>query len=237
MNYKEHVDEHLLIDYAKDQLDSDKRTEIIAHVNMCAQCQTNLKEWELLLNREQQIANDPSPYLKTRIHHSIAKHGKPKRTIAFKPIFASISGVMIVFLCVLLYINMRAQDLTYEVRQNEEIGESELFNHPNTNRLDIIPASTAQNVSGNVWINNATNEMLVEVQGLTHLAERDYQLWVIHSNDQFRSELLQLQNGTAKVYYRGEDLTKLERIKASVEPLGGSDKPTGPETFYVNFTR
>lgn len=236
MKSNNHVEEELLIDFVRSQLDENKKEEIQAHINRCERCAANVKEWQLLLKPDDELDVAASPYVKARIDRSIEQLSEPKITKSKKPIFAFISGVAVILLCIGLYANIRTQDLTYEVRQNEEIEEASLVLQPDTNRLDIIPVANDQDISGNVWINDATNEMLVEVQGLTHLTTNDYQLWVIHTNDRYRSELLKLENGMARVYYRGEDVAGLKLIKASVEPLGGSEQPTGPETFYVDFT-
>src|SRR5699024_1509436 len=103
--------------------------------------------------------------------------------------------------------------------------------------LKIVPVVDNTNMTGGVWLNQSTNEMILHVDGLVPLHTNNYQLWLIHKNDDWNGELLNLRDGSIRVYYKGEDIAMLKYIKVSVEPPGVSLKPSGPEAFYVDLEK
>ncbi|MBM7572405.1 hypothetical protein [Aquibacillus albus] len=230
-----HCTDEQIIDYVLGHLEQESKLEVQGHLRVCNECQKKLDEWDYLMNDSEKV--QPSSFVKQRLDKEITMFPKPSKSPNTKKVFALISNIAVLFLCMSLYWNMRTQDLTYEVAQNDDVKPDIVVRQPETSRLDIVPLTNFNDMEGNVWINDATNEVLVEVNGLTQLSANDYQLWVIHSNNQFNTEVLELQDGSVRVYYKSPNVAQLKVIKASIEPVGGSRVPIGPETFYVNVNQ
>lgn len=77
--------------------------------------------------------------------------------------------------------------------------------------------------------------MLLEVDGLEELINQDYQLWIIYTDNSIDHEILPTQNGMTRMLFRDIDVDEFKKLKASVEPRGGSIEQTGPDTFIVEF--
>ncbi|MFD2761719.1 anti-sigma factor domain-containing protein [Lentibacillus juripiscarius] len=238
MAFHDHIPEQVLIDCALGNLSEDKKTVVIRHTDECHSCRSILESWESLLsdmNEERSV--QPPDTIKEKLDASLAKEDKKtamKRK--FKPAYLMGSAAAVLLLTAGLITTDGTRTVTNEkVVYNEAIHKAGIQEKPNTRQLEIIPVSRFDHVSGNIWINNTTGEMLVEIDGLFQLNDRHYQLWMIDENDDVKGEPLPIENGSVKVLYRGRDVQQFKRIKTSVEPPGGSDRPTGPETFTVDL--
>jgi len=99
----------------------------------------------------------------------------------------------------------------------------------------MVPLATAAAIDGQLFLNKQTNEVVFFADGLMPLQTNDYQLWIVHENDYWNGQLLQIRDGSVRVYYKSPDITLLKYFKVSVEPRGGSLSPTGPEILHVDF--
>ncbi|MFC4401535.1 anti-sigma factor domain-containing protein [Gracilibacillus xinjiangensis] len=230
----EHIFEDNIIDYLNGNLDEKGKQTVETHIEECEQCNRLYNFWQDTLPADSNMT--PSPLLKKRIdkqlkRERIRKHPIPKPT--------AIAGLVIIVVIFLSLPNILRQSTTtepdYEIFQNNEISDRELFvNSPEVEKQDIVPIAD-DDLAGKVWVNNETQEVLLEVYGLAGLDKRDYQLWIVDRHNRAKGELLMVENGSTRVLYRLDDLSHYKFLKASVEPLGGSQQPTGPETFFVNF--
>lgn len=248
MTYKtsEHYSEEILFDYINDTLSEMKKREVKQHLIECTKCQMTIDSWQQLLqleNNEEQLIT-PSPQLKNRLMESIhlvdeqkvEKHVKKGGNK--KLIFRIGALAAAAFLVVNLFqYHSSERDSSVEVLHNDEIHQMTIVTSPNSNEHAIIPLINEEELEGNVWLDPVKNEMLLELNGLRELNERVYQVWFIHSNDVMDGEILEIVNGRSRMFYRGMDVDKLKLIKGSVEPLGGSVRPTGPETFIIELKR
>lgn len=235
-----HINEERLVDFALGNLSETENQAIENHLRTCGQCEEEVNYWKQVFATEN--AAVPSPSLTNRMNETIDKqpHKRPRK-LWQKPAIASISAVAIFMLCFGLYQLVYQNPVTdsqhqgYIVAQHDQIPEKIFMQKPDTNRLDVVPVTNNSQVSSNVWLNKKTNEMLVNVDGLTPLTTKDYQLWLVKTNNDWRGELLNLRNGSIKVYYKGSDIKLLKYIKVSIEPRGGSLTPTGPETIFIDL--
>lgn len=234
-----HIQEELLIDYALNILPEEKRSQINNHLSHCEQCRQNLISWKRLTAGGTESIY-PSETLHERVMESIQTKSIKDKRIRPKPIFTAASIAAIIMLVVGLYQLNQQQPMTesdsyeYVTAQHEQIPEQFLTN-PDTNRLDIIPVTINRNVKGDVWLNEVTNELILQVDGLTPLQSHDYQVWLVHDNNVWNDELLRFKDGRIQVYYRVPDVKTVRYIKVSIEPMGGSPTPTGPETLFIDL--
>ncbi len=235
-----HVNEAIMIDYVLGKLSSNKNEAIGQHIMNCSDCKKELRYWEHLLNVESNL--QPSPVLISKIYESIDNKqiAKKKRNWKKATLVITSFATAILVLFSIYYMNfdnvfINKRDQNYVMVQHDKKQEQKLIRNPETDQLDISPVTNNQNIHGEVWLNKETNELMLRVDGLAPIKSQDYQLWIIHTNDDWNGEILHLENGSARVYYRSPDIKLLRFLRVSVEPLGGSNLPTGPETFYVDL--
>jgi|SRR5690625_4339719 len=238
MNGKCEWKEEQLFDFVYKKLPEQKAKELLIHLESCEKCQKKVGQWqEIVQDMDETI--EPSPLLKEQINDQIKRTIKPKRKKWVTIRTVALVGSLIVFLSVLRifpFQNTPDHD-DYLVKQNEEISENTIVNDPQTNQFNVIPLANFHQVEGKVWINDITNEMLMKVDGLIPVVEKDYQLWLIKENDELDGELLQTEDGRILLYYRGSGLNEVRFLQVSLERKGGSQKPSGPDTFYVDLKR
>jgi anti-sigma-K factor RskA len=234
-----HIKAETIVDFILGNLVVEKEDAVKAHLHTCTQCKNECKSWEQMIGEgEHEKAVQASSGLKSRLMKSVDNHPRVKQRIAWnKQAFLFVSLAAFLLLSVGLYHLVRSEAPAYVVKQNDQVMEEVVMKNPNTNRLDITPVTTSNNISGNVWLNDLTDEMLVKVNGLPSLSTKDYQLWIVHTDNEWQGQLLNIRNGSVGVYYKGPDLAQLKFIKVSIEPRGGSEAPTGPDTFFVDFNK
>ncbi|MBC5636588.1 anti-sigma factor [Ornithinibacillus sp. BX22] len=235
-----HIPEEFMIDYVLGNLSNEKRQSMDEHIYRCSHCQEELTSWKLLLSNNQKVT--PSESLNKRIKNTIHIKGHFKPKIGNRKAFYFIAGAAALFIICLGLLQITQQqpiadssDQEYLTAQYDLIPEQPFMNNPATNQLDIIPVTMDQNITGNIWLNEVTNELYLQVEGLRPLESQDYQVWLVRNDNDWQDELLHLKNGMVHVYYKGPDVQTIRFIKVSVEPLGGSRVPTGPETLYIDL--
>lgn len=238
MMKSKHIPEEQLVDYLLGNIGEWDAKQIKAHLNHCKKCQYLLSDWQFLL-RQDHKQFQPSQSMKDRIQHSIIQVEEKsfkRRTVIGKPglLFATIACVFLIFYSVHSYyqdINTR----NYEIAENDEIPPETIQGAPHTQQIKVTPVSEFNQINGYVWVNRNRNEMLLEVDGLEELINQDYQLWIIYMDNSIDHEILPTQNGMTRMLFRDIDVDEFKKLKASVEPRGGSIEQTGPDTFIVEF--
>src|SRR5699024_9078309 len=128
--------------------------------------------------------------------------GRPKRKIWQRPAFWAMTFAAAVLLSLGLLRTADHQSHTrgdqrgFVMAQHDEIPTETVAESSDTDRLRIIPVTSDADMIGDVWLNEATNEMVLRVDGLTPLKTNDYQLWLIHQNNDWNGELLNLRDGS-----------------------------------------
>lgn len=226
MKQHKHLSEEQLIDIVLGNLPENE------HIKNCEHCQAKIDRWSQILRHE--IKESPSEHLKGNIWAEFEKAKKPKRKIPRKSIliysFGTIAAIFVIAIGLIFYKSSLVP--SYEVTFNDEI-DKHIQHEAETKQVAVIPVADFPEISGNLWINDHTNELLLEVDGLENLVNNDYQLWIIYDEDQMDGEILSIQDGTSRVFMKSDHVGSLELLKGSLEPLGGSSEPTGPEMFVV----
>ncbi|WAA11928.1 anti-sigma factor [Fervidibacillus halotolerans] len=235
MKRAKHISEQKIIDFLSGELPEKEAEQIQSHLHECENCMNIAVRWGKLLKNTHLQPVQPSPELKEQMWKMVDRKPLKKRKGYVKPIATVLSFAAAISLFLLIFNGRPEMDKPYEVVKNDEIPFETFHATPNTKQWNIVPTMNHQQINGNIWINDDTNEMFLEVDGLPHYRNRDYQLWIIYSNNDVEGELLILQNGSSRIFFQGIDVEKFKLIKASVEPKGGSTHQTGPDTFFVDF--
>lgn len=235
-----HIKEETLVDYTLGKLNEEEANTVENHLSTCDACQETWKYWKQVLTTETQPI--PSENLRKKLTESTNDNEeKTTRKNWRKYGFTATALASMFILFIGLYPLLKNKPITengeqeYIVAQNEQIPDEILRNKQGTSRLDVQPVANHEQISGDVIFNEATNEIIVRVDGLKPLQTNDYQIWLIDRFDNSNGDLLQLQEGSVRIYYKVPDLKLLKYIKMSIEPQGGSVNPSGPETFHVDF--
>ncbi|WP_156289724.1 anti-sigma factor [Oceanobacillus salinisoli] len=232
MNYKQHVSEEQLIDLALGNLSEDKKKKVYEHMEHCGTCHRKLENWRFILEKEEK--ESPNSSVKERIWQDFEEKKHPIHRKRKKPAFVFVLGsaVAIFIVTVGLIFYNQSLERSYQVAYNDDV-EEDIISKDYTKQVAVIPVADFPDISGNLWINQSADEMLLEVDGLPQLSDNDYQLWIVYDDNLMEGEVLYIQNGTSRVFFKGDDVGQFKFMKASVEPIGGSVEPTGPETFVV----
>ena len=73
---------------------------------------------------------------------------------------------------------------------------------------------------GLVWLKRGSGEMLIVVNGLHSLEEKDYQVWLQDEDRLSSAGFMLVQGPQGKSYYYGYGAEKAKRIVVSMEPKG-----------------
>lgn len=227
---KNHFSEEVLIDFCLGEISEDRQIEIREHLDNCAECKQVSEHWLEVFN--QPSSGKPSVDLKDKIWENARKNRRARKRD--RKLMMAISSAAALFLFSIgLVWEQSSEYHRYEVAHNDEIPTESIQTNPQTQQLAVIPVATNQNINGNLWFNGVDEELLLEVDGLDDLSNRDYQLWMVYDNDKIKGELLSTVDGSSRILIKGKDVNHFKIIKASIEPIGGSLEPTGPETFVV----
>lgn len=236
-----HVDEMKIVDCVLNRLDEREKRQVEAHLKTCSTCREKWGHWRAVLAQESEI--EPSDALNRRMTFSIQRKVAPFRHTRWrKPLFVLMSIAAFMMFAIGLKQHgdvwpIHEPDMAkkgYVIAQHDAVPEQKLLLEPETNRKPVMPLIN-ENISGEIWLNIETNELMFFADGLVPLERNDYQLWIVHVGDYWNGHLLELRDGSTRVYYKAEDIRSLKYLKVSVEPQGGSLTPTGPEIFHVDL--
>ncbi|MBB6512059.1 anti-sigma-K factor RskA [Gracilibacillus halotolerans] len=238
MNKKNHLQEEVIIDYLLENIEDDKTELVEEHLQQCKKCKEMLNEWELLLHQKEPLEFETDT-LKHKIWESIEKENARRNNRwnwLKKPPFAIASVVAAIFLILFVFEAYQKPIVSnYQMKENDNIPVETMEEKRYTDQLMIVPVSQFPNLDGQMWVNEHTNEMLLELNGLNIMPNHDYQLWIIYRDDKIDDEIIPVQDGTTRMFFQGIPVEQFKRVKGSVEPIGGSPEQTGPDTFYIEF--
>jgi len=104
---------------------------------------------------------------------------------------------------------------------------------PGAAKYTAFAGTVGAPISGEVWLDNRSGEMLLILSGVGPEYELDYQAWSM-KEDLLRSiGLLKMTDRAGYLYVRDPLMGEPDHIIVSAEPKGGSRFPTGPEKIRI----
>jgi len=177
---------------------------------------------------------EPSQRLRKRLMRAAYARSLRKRAAAHRRYaLQAIAGaaLLVLFAGLFAWKGAAGKEETFDHAVNQRIAHMQ---SADTERYAIQPVEPFYG-SGSVWLKRGSGEMLIVVNGLYSLKEKDYQVW-LQDEDELSSAGFMLVQGTqGRSYYYGFGAKKAKRIVVSMEPKGGSLRPTGPEAVLVEF--
>ncbi|GAJ59937.1 anti-sigma factor [Geobacillus thermoleovorans] len=242
-----HISEAKIVDWLLGMLPEQEKEDVSNHLKQCLECQRLLEAWKNIGLKEEAQYEAPPLSHKERIWAQAEAQKQTKRMRrGLRMAGGWIGAALAVFLFTLRLsapsdgpaASHDRSDEPYRyqiVKQHTDMPIERIIHNPKTKQIPIEPSVLFQQMDGTIWLNDDTKEMLMEIEGLPPFATRDYQLWIIYTNNEVKGELLTIRHGAARIFISGEDVKQFKQIKASLEPKGGSAEPTGPETFTVDL--
>jgi len=230
--------------YAIGALDAEDVAALDVHLQTCSSCRDELAAYrtasdQLLMSLPPQ---QPSAALRRRLQRRLPGAQKAVRARlnwSFSRVAVGIAIVLLLALNVFFISQVQAlqsqQAQLLDQIQNGQVALA-MLSYPNTQSFTIREAS----VTGSFLLDREYNNAVLILRGLPAIAEnQSYQIWLIAPNEERTSAgILRPQPDLpfiSEPIYATQDLANFVGLGMTVEPAGGSDHPTGPQIFRVDF--
>jgi anti-sigma-K factor RskA len=233
--------------YALGALDAEELAALEAHLQTCESCRTELAEYRSI-NDGLLMAippRQPSSALRRRLLSqlpSAQKISRPRQVWTFTQWAAGIALALLLFINIFSFLQMRQIErsqasLLQQLKTNQFA--LSMLAYPSTQSIPI-PGKPGDALSGSVLLDRERNTVALVMWRLPELNEdQTYQVWLVEADGQrvsaglFRPQ--QDASYTTQPVFAKQSLSDFVGIGVTVEPAGGSDQPTGPRVFMVDF--
>ncbi len=230
--------------YALGALDAEDIAALEAHLQTCESCRTKFAEYRQISNSLLTAIppRQPSAALRKRLQNqlpSARKTVRPRLAWSFNQLALGGALVLLLLMNLFSFVQMRGLQsqqagLLKQLQQNQFTVA--MLAYPGTQSLPI----SANNVSGSVLLDRDRNTAALVVWNLPTLPrQQTYQIWLIEpSGHRVSVGLFHPQENssyTTQPIFSQQALSNYVGIGVTVEPAGGSDQPTGPRVFKVDF--
>ncbi len=242
-------DEHSLLResipaYALGTLDVGEVAVLEAHLHTCESCREELTRYRSLSDGllTAMPPRLPSPVLRKRLQGqlpSARKTTRPRLAWSFGNLTLGVALVLLLFMNLFSFIQMR-QIQSQQAAMLKQLKTNQfalsMLAYPSTQAYAI----SADDLSGSVLLDRERNTVALVMWHLPELSEEQtYQAWLIQSDgSRVSAGVFRPQadaSYTTQPIYPKQDVSNFIGVGVTVEPAGGSDQPTGPRMFRVNF--
>jgi len=239
-----------IVDLLLGRLPAWEQRAVKDHTLRCPRCRKRFDEWNEWLGEDRDMpAATEEAADKTRLV-------SPRRTVkdklrihvlmrklrnGFKPRPVLVSAVLGMIVLTLFGLFGPLAALERQNTSNIWNTDRDILNQmsiqiqPDTVKYDLVPSAIASQARGFAWVNKQGGEMLILIEGLHPMENRDYQVWFIWDAKHSNIGLLRWNNGKAHLHYRGQEVRNAIDLVVSLEPKGGSWYPTGPDAVRGNL--
>jgi len=219
------IGEQEIIDYLLGYTQIRDKENLEQHFSICPSCQGRIAEWQQNLPS---LSNTlPPPALKRKLKTKFLLRSK----------FYSLHSKKIAFTAAALFLLLISGIMIKGlfISPKEEMKKEMAFvMDPKTVQYQVKPKEH-RNVKGYVWVNPESNELLLLVNGIQPVSEKDYQVWIVYNRERSNGGLMQWRNGMGLLYVQPPNVTQIQNIAVTVEPKGGSHLPTAPDAMFVDL--
>jgi len=230
--------------YALGALDADEVAALETHLEKCASCRTELAEYRAM-SESLLIAvppKQPSVMLRRQLQNqlpSAQKKSSPKFTWNFYRLAAGVAVVALLALN-LVSLNQIRQFQTQQAALMNQMNDAQvavaMLSYPGVERFSV----DGKDLTGSFLLDNDRNIAALIVWNMPQLSkDQTYQAWLIDSQGGrisagiFRPQTN--QSYTTQVITTDKGFSNYVGIGVTVEPVGGSDQPTGERVLKVDF--
>ena len=230
--------------YALGALDPEEVAALEAHLRTCEVCRDELAAYRaasdnLLMNVSPQ---KPSAALRQRLQRQLPgtqKSARSRLKWSLGRIAVGIAIILLLVLNVLSISQVRAlQNQQAQLVNQIQKGQMALamLSYPNTQSFPI----KEKNVTGSLLLDREYNNAVLILRGLPSIPDNQtYQIWLIAPNQERTSAgLLRPQADLPFItepINATQDLANFVGVGMTIEPAGGSERPTGMQIFRLDF--
>ncbi len=238
--------EQEIVDVALGRKSADIQLLFQQHRQTCPRCEELFDQWIGLLENRAVRLVAPSSRLKANMKISFLRHRlrsafrRRRKTVLAAVSAAAFAGLVLFTLASFhqtggtVAFSGVPSDGEALAKQSELMTRMAFLVQPETHHYTVA-ANAPSAVKGYIWVNDASNEMLMLVDGLKPSEWQDYQAWLTAENRQINGGLLLWDYGRAHLYLKGNPIGALRHISVSIEPKGGSEAPSGPRALDVSL--
>ncbi len=231
--------------YALGALDAEDIAALETHLQTCESCRTELAEYRRISDSLLTALppRQPSAALRKRLQSqlpSAQKTSRPRFAWSFASLAAGAALVLLLFMNIfsftqMLQIQRQQASLLQQLKTNQFA--LSMLAYPGTQSFPIADGNT---LSGSVLLDRERNTLALVMWHLPTLPQdQTYQIWLIKPDGQrvsaglFRSQ--EETSYTTQPVFSKQAISDFAGIGVTVEPAGGSDQPTGPRIFKIDF--
>ncbi|WP_310832145.1 anti-sigma factor [Paenibacillus pedocola] len=261
-NALRHFSEAEWIDWIGMDITGKKREDMHIHLTLCAECRELYEVWLPLLADpspepvslteggyaavDQATAPHlfPADAVRRKLRRKVQRTGWRRRlaTAAVKPAFyrsaAALGACALAGLLVLGLFGTEQGSTTERSRyvSNYEPQALGVLNRPETVSYPLDRSRDDQ-FTGNVWYNGHSNELFVLIEDLMLQEGHSIQAWAVNGSRRDTLGLVQIEAAKGHLYVKGTQLGEADNIALTVEPPGGSERPTSPDAVWVHLIK
>ncbi|WP_157274305.1 anti-sigma factor domain-containing protein [Paenibacillus fonticola] len=256
------ITEEQLVDFAMGQMAPEDQARVQQHRSQCPACDAMICDWSELLGQAaigtglvdtasmsashpQQEAHPKAPSLpqpprrlRLRLMVSFKLRSLRNKLAANRSryMYGALGGITVIMLvCSLFALRSHGWPGGEQSRLERDISHQiHLIQSADTEQYTITPHPPYYG-EGIVWLKRESGEMLIVVDGLRSVVEKDYQIWLQMDDEASSPGILPVRHPEGKSYYHGYGFGEAERLVISLEPKGGSRVQTGPEAVWVEM--
>jgi anti-sigma-K factor RskA len=242
-------DEHSLLRenipaYALGALDAEETAALETHLQTCDSCRAELTKYRAVGDSLLMATppRQPSPALRKRLQSqlpSAQRTTRPRRMWSFGRLAMGVGFILLLMMNLFSLLQLRAiqmQQSSFLQQLNASQFALSMLAYPGTQAFPI----TGENLSGSVLLDRERNTAALVIWHLPELSEEQtYQAWLIEPDGHrvsagvFRPQ--PDMSYTTQPIYAKDDVSGFIGIGVTIEPAGGSEQPTGPRIFIVEF--
>lgn len=230
--------------YALSALDADEVAALEAHLQICESCRTELAAYRAVSDSLLTALPPQQPpaalrrRLQGRLPHN-QKAARPRLTWSFDQVTLGLAITLLLAINVLSFFQIRSLQ-NQQIQLADQIQTSQIalamLAYPGTRSLPI----NAQNIAGTLLLNKERNAAVLIAWNLPQLPENQtYQAWFIDAQGGRTSAAIFRPDPslpfTSISIISPNNLSTFSGLGVTVEPSGGSAKPTGPRIFGIGF--
>ncbi|RPJ25345.1 MAG: hypothetical protein EHM33_14825 [Chloroflexi bacterium] len=245
-------DEHFILRenipaYALGALDAEDVRALEAHLPTCESCRTELADYRAISDNLLTALppRQPAPALRKRLQSRLPsarpaqKPAQPRFVWSFSRLAVGAALLLLFVMNLLSFAQVRElQRQQVDVQRQLQNNQAALamLSYPGTQALPI----EAANISGTVLLDRDRNSVALVAWNLPELAEEQiYQIWLIDANGKWIGAGLFYPQAdlpyTTQPVFPSQNISSFAGICVTIEPEGGSERPTGPRIFRVDF--
>lgn len=248
------IPEERWVDLLAGRLQPSEAGSLLRHKDVCPACADRFDRWRALLGAAAaEPAEWPSEAKRERLRRRVRRRGFARsirmaaRSLARQPggwATAGAAAVLLLFGSLLLTDKVReGTNLPPEryARLHAPEGAG-MMSRPDTVVYSMnggagrIRGGDGADAKETVWINVRTHELFVFLEGMLPSKELDVQAWATYGGRDANLGVLQFHQDQAHLYSNDVRPELWESLVLTIEPKGGSESPTSPQTAELTLT-